>query len=130
MTDLDPFALAGNDTPIDIRSAVSRCSACLVVRDDTPAAVCIALAAALARAGIRVAFEPNDRPRNAARVQRYTHEGRTILRDGVAILHLERVDLGDERYAITPHAADVFTQDIVDLLNRSRRHRQAKPATS
>ena len=129
MTHLDPFALADNDAPIDIRSAVSRRSEFIVVGDDTPAAVCVALAAALARAGIRVAFGQNDRPRNAARVQRYTHEGRTILRDGVAILHLERVDLGDERYTITPHATDVLTQDSVDLLNRCRRNRQATPAT-
>ena len=27
------------------------------------------------------------------------------------------MDLGDERYAITPHAADVLAQQIVDLLN-------------
>lgn len=58
--------------------------------------------------------------RDAARSARYSLEGRTILRDGEAILHLDRVDLGDERYAITPHAADVLAQQIVDLLNRRR----------
>lgn len=64
--------------------------------------------------------------RDAARSARYSLEGRTILRDGEAILHLERVDLGDERYAITPHAADVLAQQIVDLLNGRRSRRQAQ----
>ncbi len=59
------------------------------------------------------------RPRGTARVtQRFTLEGRTILRDGEAILHVDRVDLGDERYAISPHHADVLTQRMVRLLNR------------
>ncbi len=59
------------------------------------------------------------RPRDAARAtQRYTREGRTILRDGEAILYVDRVDLGDQRYAISPHDADRLTDRMVRLLNR------------
>jgi hypothetical protein len=59
------------------------------------------------------------RPRGATRAaQRFTLEGRTILRDGEAILYVDRVDLGDQRYAISPHHADVLTQRMVRLLNR------------
>lgn len=59
------------------------------------------------------------RPRGAARAtQRYTLEGRTILRDGEAILYVDRVDLGDQRYAISPYHADVLTQRMVRLLNK------------
>lgn len=59
------------------------------------------------------------RPRGATRAaQRFTLEGRTILRDGDAILYVDRVDLGDQRYAISPHHADVLTQRMVRLLNR------------
>ncbi len=58
-------------------------------------------------------------PRDAARpTDRYTLEGRTILRDGEQILYVDRVDLGDARYAISPHHADVLTQRMVRLLNR------------
>jgi hypothetical protein len=58
-------------------------------------------------------------PRGASRAtQRYSHEGRTILRDGEAILYVERVDLGDQRYAISPYHADVLTDRIVRLLNK------------
>jgi hypothetical protein len=66
--------------------------------------------------------------RDAARTGRYSLEGRTIVRDGEPLLHLERVDLGDERYAITPHAADVLAKQIVDLLNQQRRRRQGAAA--
>ncbi|MCB9507854.1 MAG: transglycosylase SLT domain-containing protein [Kofleriaceae bacterium] len=59
--------------------------------------------------------------RNAARGRRWSREGRTILRDGVALVRIERVDLGDQRYAINPHETDVLTQQIVNLLNRRRR---------
>lgn len=63
--------------------------------------------------------DDSSRPRDASRAsQRYTHEGRTILRDGEAILHVERVDLGNERYAISPHHADLLTQRIVRLVNQ------------
>lgn len=59
------------------------------------------------------------RRRGAARAtQRYTLQGRTILRDGEAILYVDRVDLGDSRYAISPYHADVLTQRMVRLLNR------------
>lgn len=59
------------------------------------------------------------RPRGAARTTpRFTREGRTILRDGVAILYVDRVDLGDQRFAISPHHADVMTERMVRLLNR------------
>jgi hypothetical protein len=63
--------------------------------------------------------------RDAARASHYSLDGRTIVRDGEAILHLERVDLGDGRYAITPHETDVLAKQIVALLNRSHRHRQS-----
>lgn len=56
--------------------------------------------------------------RNASRRRkRYTIEGRTILRDGVAVVEIARVDLGDQRYAISPHEADVLAEQIVRLLN-------------
>jgi len=61
---------------------------------------------------------PKKRPRGVAHAQRFTLEGRTILRDGEAILYVDRVDLGDARYAISPHHADVLTQRMVRLLNR------------
>ena len=67
------------------------------------------------------------RTRDAARSATYTLDGRTILRDGEAIIRLERVDLGDERYVLSPHATDVFAKRIVALLNRSR-HRQSDRA--
>ncbi len=57
--------------------------------------------------------------RNARRA-RYGREGRTILRDGVPVVHVERVDLGDQRFAISPHEADVLTARIVRLLNARR----------
>lgn len=58
------------------------------------------------------------RPRGAARrTKRFTREGRTVLRDGEAILYLERVDLGDQRYATSPHEADRLVEQIVSLLN-------------
>jgi hypothetical protein len=59
------------------------------------------------------------RPRDAARrAKRFSREGRTILRDGEAILYLERVDLGDQRYATSPHEADRIVERIVSLLNK------------
>lgn len=57
------------------------------------------------------------RPRGARHAQRFTREGRTILRTGEAIVRLERVDLGDQRYALSPHHADLLTERIVRLLN-------------
>jgi hypothetical protein len=59
------------------------------------------------------------RPRGAKRrMKRYTLEGRTIVRDGEAIVYLDRVDLGDQRYAISPHEADRLAERIVSLLNQ------------
>ena len=59
------------------------------------------------------------RARDSSRAKdRYTREGRTILRDGEAILYVDRVDLGDERYAISPYHADLLTDRMVRLLNR------------
>ncbi len=59
------------------------------------------------------------KPRGASRTtKRYTREGRTILRDGEAILYVDRVDLGNERYAVSPHQADQLTERMVRLLNR------------
>lgn len=57
---------------------------------------------------------------------RYIREGRTILRDGEAVLSIERVDLGDHRYAITPHEADVLVEQIVRLLNGTPSRRDAR----
>ena len=58
------------------------------------------------------------RPRGTARrMKRFTREGRTILRDGEAILYLERVDLGDQRYATSPHEADRIADRIISLFN-------------
>jgi len=59
------------------------------------------------------------RRRGSARTaQRYTIEGRRILRDGEPILYVDRVDLGDRRYAISPHHADLLTARMVRLLNK------------
>ncbi len=59
------------------------------------------------------------KPRGASRTtKRYTREGRTIVRDGEPIVYVDRVDLGNERYAISPHHADRLTERMVRLLNR------------
>jgi hypothetical protein len=61
---------------------------------------------------------PGSRPRGGTGTKRFSLEGRTIARDGEPILYLERVDLGDARYAISPHHADLLAQRIVRLLNQ------------
>lgn len=62
---------------------------------------------------------PAGEPRDAARAtRRYTREGRTILRDGEAIVRIDRVDLGNERYAVSPHEADQLSERVVRLLNK------------
>jgi hypothetical protein len=61
---------------------------------------------------------PGSHTRGAMSTKRFSLEGRTISRDGEPILHLERVDLGDARYAISPHHADLLAQRIVRLLNQ------------
>ena len=59
------------------------------------------------------------RPRGAGNTGRYAVDGgRTIVRDGEAILRIERVDLGNERYALSPHETDKLTQRIARLLNK------------
>ncbi len=59
---------------------------------------------------------PGD-PRNARGSRRWSREGRTLLRDGVATFQIVRVDLGDQRYAMSPHETDVLAEQIVRLLN-------------
>ena len=61
-----------------------------------------------------------DGPRDAApKPQQFTLEGgRTIRRDGAAIVRLERVDLGNERYVLSPFETDQLTARIVRLLNK------------
>ncbi len=62
---------------------------------------------------------PRRKPRGASRTtKRYAREGRTILRDGEPIVYVDRVDLGNERYAMSPHHADRLTERMVRLLNR------------
>jgi hypothetical protein len=57
--------------------------------------------------------------RDAARPRRYTLEGgRVILRDGQPLVRLERVDLGDQRYVLSPAETDALTAKLVRLLNR------------
>ncbi len=59
------------------------------------------------------------RPRGAGSTGRFTVDGgRTIVRDGEALVRIERVDLGNERYALSPHETDKLTQRIVRLLNK------------
>lgn len=62
------------------------------------------------------------RRRDAKRTSRYALDGgRVIVRDGQAVVRLERVDLGDERYALSPHETDELAARIVKLLNRGAR---------
>lgn len=62
---------------------------------------------------------PATRRRRDAAPQCYALEGGRILaRDGQALVRLERVDLGDERYALSPHETDQLAARIVRLLNR------------
>ena len=62
------------------------------------------------------------RHRDAKRTSRYALDGgRVIVRDGQAVVRLERVDLGDERYALSPHETDELAARIVKLLNRGAR---------
>jgi len=62
---------------------------------------------------------PRRKPRDAARTGRYGLDGgREIVRDGEALVRLERVDLGDGRYALSPHETDQLGARIVRLLNK------------
>lgn len=56
--------------------------------------------------------------RDAAKTKRYSLEGRTIFRDGEAIARLDRLDLGDQRYALSPHETDRLAERLVRLLNQ------------
>lgn len=58
-------------------------------------------------------------PRDVARTGRYGLDGgRTIVRDGEALVRLERADLGDGRYVLSPHETDQLGARIVRLLNK------------
>ena len=124
---LDAKGLTSDGTPIDIPTAVSKCQAAggadLVIGDDAPSSTSADLAAAFKTAGVLVNERRNARghrgPRRRQARPRYSRDGRTILRDGEAVLHLERVDLGDQRFVLSPHEADVLAQRVVDLLNKS-----------
>lgn len=127
---LDASGLTAGGETVDVPTAVTRCKSAgrveLIVSEDAPGATFTDLSTALADAGVVVNQRRNGRSRRGARRNhRYTREGRTILRDGVPVLQLGRVDLGDQRYAISPHETDVLAEEIVRLLDRSGRRRQA-----
>jgi len=57
--------------------------------------------------------------RDAASTGRYRLEGgRVVARDGQPLVRLERVDLGDQRFVLSPHETDRLGARIVRLLNR------------
>jgi hypothetical protein len=59
------------------------------------------------------------RTRDARGAGRYALDGgRVIARDGQPLVRLERVDLGDDRYALSPYETDELAAKIVRLLNR------------
>ncbi len=59
------------------------------------------------------------RTRDAQRAGRFALDGgRVIARDGQPLVRLERVDLGDDRYALSPYETDEMAAKIVRLLNR------------
>ncbi len=59
------------------------------------------------------------RTRDARRAGRFALDGgRVIARDGQPLVRLERVDLGDDRYALSPYETDELAAKIVRLLNR------------
>jgi len=68
------------------------------------------------------ATEPLPTPLRRRRAQkgqtRFTTDGRRILRDGAPMVLVERIDLGDESYALTPAQTDQLVKRIVHLLNR------------
>lgn len=131
---LDAAGLTADGLLVDVPSAVDRCKSAraaeLVLADDAPTEVYVRLAAALQEAGITLRLSPRRNRRRNGRGRRYSRQGRTILRDGEPVLYLDRVDLGDQRFATTPHEADRLAQRVVDLLNGSgRARRQAAPST-
>ena len=134
---LDGDGLMVDGRPSSLDTAIASCRAAaraaLVLADDAPSSACAELLAAFERAGIALALAAR---RNARRSRgrrqaapRYALEGgRTILRDGEAIATLQRVDLGDERYVLSPHETDLLARQIVDLLNGKRRRQTASAA--
>ena len=57
--------------------------------------------------------------RDVAKGGRYVLDGgRVITRDGQPLVRIERVDLGDARYELSPHETDELGARIVRLLNR------------
>lgn len=134
---LDAAGLTADGVLVDVPSVVARCQSAgaaeLTLADDAPTAVYLELAAALQRAGITLRLAPRRNARGARgrRVRpQYTREGRRILRDGEPVLHLDRVDLGDQRHAISPHEADALAEKVVDLLNGARRARRQSAASA
>lgn len=62
---------------------------------------------------------PVARHRDAASSARFTLDGgRVIVRGGEPLVRLERVDLGDNRYALSPYETDQLATRIVRSLNR------------
>ncbi len=60
-----------------------------------------------------------DGPRDAAKGGQFAIDGgRVIVRDGQPLVRLERVDLGDSRFALSPSETDDLGARIVRLLNR------------
>ena len=134
---LDAAGLTVDGVLVDVPSAVDFCKNApateLTLADDAPTTVYLELAAALQRAGITLRLAPRRNGRNTRGRRdrpRYIREGRRILRDGEPLLSLDRVDLGDQRFAITPHEADALAQRVVDLLNGSRRARRQSSASA
>lgn len=134
---LDANGLTKDGAPIDVAGAVAQCKASghadLVIADDAPSSSSAELMSALGTAGITVNQRRNARRAPRSRRQgraRFSNEGRTIHRDGVPVLYLERVDLGDHRFALSPYEADVLVRRIVSLLNGAGRRRQSAAAAS
>ncbi len=68
---------------------------------------------------LAASLPPRRKPRDVARTGRYVLDGgHTIVRDGEALVRLERVALGNERYVLSPHETDQLGARIVRLLNR------------
>jgi len=134
---LDAAGLTVDGRASDIDSAIAGCNAAgraqLALGGDAPSGACAELLDAFARAGIVIGGARRNarggpRTRRQAAPRYALEGGRTILRDGQPIVTLQRVDLGDERFAISPHDTDRLAGQIVDLLNGKRR-RQAGSTT-
>ena len=130
MVRIDGAGLTIDGCGADLDTALARCRAAghaqLVLAADAPSGACVALADALNRAGVTVASAHRNARRTAPG---YTRDGRTIVRDGQPIVMISRVDLGDQRFAITPYETDQLVAQIVDLLNGKRRRQGGRPTT-